>query len=696
MKNQLSIARVEPARCAVDHAVVAKAEASLSPMSHSYHSELMPLASFDGLYSSLQTYQIRLLRLEPGDGEDLIETRLMTADLLYDEGVVISATREWTAYEAVSYSWGYPEPTHVIVCNDQVIPILKTQFEMLRSFRDPLQHRYLWVDAICINQSDKTEKSLQIQKMFSIFRKAKSVPVWLDHEAPRDQYFFNIFMYLDAGQTPVSEASKAQLLCNKCISVFIPGMNRLKCLPWFKRTWVRQEVFAAREISLHIGTLKYELRSLTELGLGFGINNRTDHTTVFSREPMLHLSSHRAIAMLQSPDERRDTLAWTSLISHMLIARTLKLSHDGDLASILANSSHYQASDIRDIIYGILGMTNVKLLGKGDQDNVLGLVVDYNRSISQVFKDATRYLIRREEMLDAMYLAQYFRPEDQLDLPSWCPNWRKVQSPGIKPLPNLRLVPGADTRETTAKSFLTIVEPSFFDKQDRAQPDLDPDHPSLRHSETDLLTLAGDVFGIIRLNHTESPKFRLEPVDEVVFSKIPQRPAATEAIPVCGDYVELQMLEDQPTSGEQTTSGERPTLGEQPISGENPARLTIIATIKGIPTPIDVVLACVPAHTQPGDLLCYLAGGRTFTILRPSSVQSDFCRCRFIGTAYVARGLLPVQRTKRVAGVGAQNYYLHDYKGPKFVVEAFHNYLRGMEQGMRIKYFGLRTNFDIE
>lgn len=37
----------------------------------------------------------------------------------------------------------------------------------------------LWVDAICINQRDEVEKSVQVNMMGDIFKRAEKVVVWL-------------------------------------------------------------------------------------------------------------------------------------------------------------------------------------------------------------------------------------------------------------------------------------------------------------------------------------------------------------------------------------------------------------------------------------------------------------------------------------------------------------------------------------
>lgn len=44
-------------------------------------------------------------------------------------------------------------------------------------------HAFIWIDAICINQSDQRERGEQILYMFTIYGKADEVMVWLGAEA---------------------------------------------------------------------------------------------------------------------------------------------------------------------------------------------------------------------------------------------------------------------------------------------------------------------------------------------------------------------------------------------------------------------------------------------------------------------------------------------------------------------------------
>lgn len=38
---------------------------------------------------------------------------------------------------------------------------------------------YIWIDAICINQEDLEERSIQVARMYSIYDNAQSVLIWL-------------------------------------------------------------------------------------------------------------------------------------------------------------------------------------------------------------------------------------------------------------------------------------------------------------------------------------------------------------------------------------------------------------------------------------------------------------------------------------------------------------------------------------
>jgi hypothetical protein len=51
---------------------------------------------------------------------------------------------------------------------------------MLRHLRKASKSRYLWMDAICLNQADNDKKAAQVQLMGEVYIQAKKVQIWLD------------------------------------------------------------------------------------------------------------------------------------------------------------------------------------------------------------------------------------------------------------------------------------------------------------------------------------------------------------------------------------------------------------------------------------------------------------------------------------------------------------------------------------
>ncbi|KAK1671868.1 heterokaryon incompatibility protein-domain-containing protein [Colletotrichum godetiae] len=103
------------------------------------------------------------------------------------------------SYAALSYTWG-GEPSNVplTVVNATAITAPTTSPQhtsqpslmitpncaaVLNILRGPrIRDLSLWVDAVCINQSSNTEKSVQVGMMAELYQKAKYVFVWLGNE----------------------------------------------------------------------------------------------------------------------------------------------------------------------------------------------------------------------------------------------------------------------------------------------------------------------------------------------------------------------------------------------------------------------------------------------------------------------------------------------------------------------------------
>jgi hypothetical protein len=115
---------------------------------------------------------MRVLKLAPGKPEDDIKCTLQT----------ISLESSLCRYEALSYVWGNPDDTVDITCNGQRLAITVSLDSALRHFRDPKEPRTLWADAVCINQTDDTEKGHQVKRMDKVYENARKVLAWVGED----------------------------------------------------------------------------------------------------------------------------------------------------------------------------------------------------------------------------------------------------------------------------------------------------------------------------------------------------------------------------------------------------------------------------------------------------------------------------------------------------------------------------------
>ena len=86
-------------------------------------------------------------------------------------------------FEALSYCWGKEIATNTIFINGKSHQVTPNLEHALRCLRYRFHRRLLWIDAICIDQSNLQERGKQVKRMDQIYRFAKQVNVWLGPES---------------------------------------------------------------------------------------------------------------------------------------------------------------------------------------------------------------------------------------------------------------------------------------------------------------------------------------------------------------------------------------------------------------------------------------------------------------------------------------------------------------------------------
>jgi hypothetical protein len=153
------------------------------------------------------------------------------------------------ALQAMSYAWGGEQPSVEVVVNDMQLKITSTVADMLHYQCSLYGSRYLWIDAVCINQMDVDERGQQVQLMRDIFGKASDVVAWLGPTGNAENpHLARLMLYFIAfWETLSSDGPRALIVERQAIR--LPALDTLLDIvdrPFFERMWIIQEASVAK------------------------------------------------------------------------------------------------------------------------------------------------------------------------------------------------------------------------------------------------------------------------------------------------------------------------------------------------------------------------------------------------------------------------------------------------------------------
>lgn len=90
-------------------------------------------------------------------------------------------------YNAVSYLLGSPTKTDKVRCSGQYIDVAASAMSVLRNAASEPSTGYIWIDALCIDQSNNLEKAAQVRLMRDVYVAAKKVVAWLENAGPNSE-----------------------------------------------------------------------------------------------------------------------------------------------------------------------------------------------------------------------------------------------------------------------------------------------------------------------------------------------------------------------------------------------------------------------------------------------------------------------------------------------------------------------------
>ncbi|KAK8057882.1 hypothetical protein PG996_011819, partial [Apiospora saccharicola] len=346
-------------------------------------------------YSTLPESCIRLLQIMPHHDDDApIRCQLFNYPLF-------GSSEGYHLYEALSYVWGPSETPRVVHINEACLAVTENLHMALSRLRNHSLPRIIWVDAICIDQSNLTERNSQVQFMAEIYESASRVIVWLEETTAsghtcRDGSADGDFA-LEAIRAAANESYlKSQKLTDpddeyvewvyweeseEGHNVILPELctsqtNRQRILVllgrlWFRRIWVLQEVAAARHVSIISHSREIE-------GSTFCAGLEALDLTLEDKDVQNRI---RSVAYLVRGATFRDRHLGSRAARFSLNIRSLEelvdMYHDRD------------ATNPRDKVYALLGMCS-------DDEIPDGLCPDYSIEWRTLFHRLIQYLVGKQ------------------------------------------------------------------------------------------------------------------------------------------------------------------------------------------------------------------------------------------------------------------------------------------------------------
>lgn len=128
-----------------------------------------------------------------------------------------------SSYSCLSYVWGTGPTNRSILINGAFFYVKQNLYDFLERARHRFTHMLIWIDAICINQNDISERNTQVQRMAAIYSGCRQVLVWLGL-APELDVILEITIEL-------SNAARENGISNDAI------MNRHRHFGAFAKSW---------------------------------------------------------------------------------------------------------------------------------------------------------------------------------------------------------------------------------------------------------------------------------------------------------------------------------------------------------------------------------------------------------------------------------------------------------------------------
>lgn len=381
-------------------------------MDRAYFTPMISLGNKKDLDLTRETYQlvdahlsIRVLQILPAKSS--------LNDMKCELQVVRLA--DGPVYEALSYTWGDESHRRYISVNDQRFSVTSNLWAALRYLRHTSETRCLWVVAICINQSNVTEKNFMVTQMHIIYHNSKRVIAWLGDPTLKSMKAFRFLAKYISEGPPLGEDQKGwQAVVENSKPMRNVDLSTWDALldifgrPWWNRAWIVQEVSCSRAgWTLMCGSSELSGNHLS---------------CILSR-------FFDALKESEVPPEAKMILD-----SGPLAILGMRVSGQDQLGAVLANNRCRKAKEDKDKVYAFTNLV---------APAIPELRPNYDESTAEVYYQTAVQLIVKGGDLKVLSICENQDKEElesltSIDgiprkfvpnLPTWVPNWAQERTP---------------------------------------------------------------------------------------------------------------------------------------------------------------------------------------------------------------------------------------------------------------------------
>ena len=301
------------------------------------------------------------------------------------------------SYEALSYAWrgrhGEEPQKQPIYVDGSPIEVSQSLFEALKQLRSDSGNRFLWIDAICINQADDDEKTWQVNLMRRIYTQCSQCIIWLglsdtSLHSPEDAHIAADTIAWIAGEGNMPPWHQDHRKLGRAAA----AVKSLMSVSWWSRIWTVQEAVLPSRATVYWGPAK----------LPWELMQRAADRLI--SEPQPHIL----------PKELDQNGGLTDLQASLL---GLKHSSTEHPLFLFWRWRFRDATDPRDKIYGLMGIReNLHLHSVRSCDYTVDVVTLYTR--------VTADLIRKTCDLEPLIGRRGEEPAIA-GLPSWAIDWSR-------------------------------------------------------------------------------------------------------------------------------------------------------------------------------------------------------------------------------------------------------------------------------